>query len=63
MIMARIKIEDLPKNMKVSKEDLKKISGGIALSRQSLTLNIKPTHKYPEYNPFNADFPQYYAPS
>ena len=63
MIIARIKIEDLPKNMEISREDLKKISGGIAMTFQNPTLGIKPTHKYPEYKPFNLDFPQYFAPS
>ena len=59
--MARIKIDDLAKNMKIDREDLKKIRGGIIVQRP--TLGITPTHKYPTYNPFNKDFPQYYAPS
>src|SRR5512143_1109375 len=37
--MARIKIKDLPKDLKVSKEELKKIHGGAFLSA-SLTYGI-----------------------
>ena len=29
LIMSRIKIDDLPKSMKVSKEDMKKVFGGV----------------------------------
>jgi hypothetical protein len=58
--MAKIKIEDLPKNMEVSREDLKKIRGGIIVQRP--TWGTTPTHKYPEYKPFNFDFPQYFVP-
>ncbi len=36
--MARIKIKDLPKNMKVTKEELKKVQGGL-YSLQSTTLS------------------------
>ena len=33
--MARIKIKDLPKDMKVSKEEMKKIGGGLELALRS----------------------------
>ncbi len=36
--MSRIKIKDLPKNMKVTKEELKKVQGGL-YSLQSTTLS------------------------
>ena len=61
--MARIKITDLPKDMEVSREDLKKIHGGFIFTSQLHTLRLKATHKYPDYKPFNSDFPQYHTPS
>ena len=35
--MARIKINDLPQNRKISKEELKKIRGGLSYQRYTLT--------------------------
>ena len=39
--MARIKLNDLPKNQKINKDDLKKIKGGsILLPLEEVTLNF-----------------------
>ena len=43
--MARIKIEDLPKNMKISKEEMRKIAGGFGVNVSSFntaSFNISP---------------------
>ncbi|MBI5057516.1 MAG: hypothetical protein HZB61_12960 [Nitrospirae bacterium] len=40
--MARIKIKDLPKNQKVSKEELKKIFGGLTLSYSTQSSTLSP---------------------
>ena len=47
--MARIKIKDLPKDMKVSKEEMRKIRGGLlqVASKSSSISRIVPT--YPTY--------------
>ncbi len=39
--MARIKIKDLPKDMKVGKEEMRKIVGGIARSTGKFSLTPK----------------------
>ena len=46
--MARIKIVDLPKDMEISKEEMKKVSGGWSWSPYSTRtmLPLSPTVKY-----------------
>jgi hypothetical protein len=42
--MAKIKIKDLPKDMKISKEELKRIKGGTSdLYSQSIAIKWEPT--------------------
>ena len=39
--MARIKIKDLPKDMKISADEMKRVKGGITLMTSSLTSPIE----------------------
>ena len=39
--MAKIKIEDLPKNMKINKEDLKKVLGGVKFTPNDRDIILK----------------------
>lgn len=49
--MARIKIKDLPKDMKISKEEMRKVFGGIVLERSDRFRNPsvywEPTYNFP----------------
>jgi hypothetical protein len=64
--MPRIKIKDLPRDMKVSREEMKKISGGI-LSISSSYKNIMASYptRYPTgtltYYPYSSSPPVYYS--
>jgi hypothetical protein len=40
--MARIKIKDLPRDRKISKDELKKVMGGIILIRRPLSIVSSP---------------------
>ena len=40
--MARIKINDLPQSMKVSREELKKVTGGLTMISSSYTTYLSP---------------------
>ncbi len=46
--MSRIKIKDLPKNMKVTKEEMKKVHGGLLLESSTLV-----SYEYPETQPLS----------
>ncbi len=39
--MARIKVKDLPKDMKISKDEMKRVKGGILLSSYTLAGKIE----------------------
>ncbi|MBW1710486.1 MAG: hypothetical protein JRG97_12835 [Deltaproteobacteria bacterium] len=41
--MAKIKIKDLPKDKKISKEEMKKVTGGLAILTPLSILQIKPS--------------------
>ncbi len=41
--MARIKIEDLPKDMKISKNDMRKITGGALITKTGIESSLTQT--------------------
>jgi hypothetical protein len=55
MIVARIKIKDLPKDIKISKEELKRIKGGaLSLNFGDIKGEQEPSHeKWIEILPFS----------
>lgn len=57
--MARIKIEDLPKEQKISEDEMKEVMGGIILRTSILspTINIKSTYQYPKDDPSTSKYP------
>ncbi len=58
--MARIKIQNLPEDMKVSKEEMRKVFGGI-YTRQRTT--VKPIGIYGEDDDCDLEIEYYFLPS
>ena len=46
--MARVRIDDLPKDTKISKEEMKKVVGGLYLGNFTATLDEPTTKAYAE---------------
>ncbi len=56
--MARIKIEDLPKDMKISKEEMKKVVGGALITYTGIESDLTQTSPTQTTNTTFEDFDQ-----